>query len=78
MAKVYNVNPVYVLDMYRYGKVNYILDFVIRAGICIFLLIVGLTIIGYMKKYKQKANQNRYFTEQINYCYKQGGGSYFV
>lgn len=63
MAKVYNVNPVYVLDMYRHGKVNYILDFVIRAGICIFLLIVGLTIIGYMKKYKQKANQNRYFTE---------------
>lgn len=54
MAKIYKVNPVYVLDMYRHGKVSYMLDFIIRACIGVFLLIVYLFISGYIKKLSKK------------------------
>ena len=33
MAEDYEVDPVYVLDLYRHGKVNWMLDFAIRAGV---------------------------------------------
>lgn len=55
MAEEYEVNPVYVLDMYRHGKVNWMLDFAIRAAVGIFLFVVGSTMIGCIKK----ANQHR-------------------
>ena len=50
MAEDYEVDPVYVLDMYRHGKVNWILDLAIRAGIGLLLLVVGSAIVGGMKK----------------------------
>ena len=50
MANDYEVDPVYVLDMYRHGKVNWILDFVIRAGVGIFLLVVGSGIVKGIKR----------------------------
>ena len=50
MAEDYEVDPVYVLDMYRHGKVNWMLDFAIRAGVGILLLAVGSVIVGGVKK----------------------------
>lgn len=46
----YEVNWMYVLDMYRHGKVNRILALAIRAGIGLLLLVVGSAIVGGMKK----------------------------
>ena len=46
----YEVNWMYVLDMYRHGKVNQILDLAIHAGIGLLLLVVGSAIVGGMKK----------------------------
>lgn len=46
----YEVNWMYVLDMYRHGKVNQILALAIRAGIGLLLLVVGSAIVGGMKK----------------------------
>ena len=50
MAEDYEVDPVYVLDMYRHGKVSWMLDFAIRAGVGILLLVVGSVIVGGVKK----------------------------
>lgn len=44
MAEEYEVDPVYVLDMYRHGKVSWILDLAIRAGVGLLLLVVGSAI----------------------------------
>ena len=33
MAEDYGVDPVYVLDMYRHGKVNWMLDLLLRMGV---------------------------------------------
>ena len=46
----YEVNWMYVLDMYRHGKVNQILDLAIRAGVGLLLLVGGSAIAGGMKK----------------------------
>ena len=46
----YEVNWVYVLDMYRHGKVVQILDLAIRAGIGLFLLAAGSYIAGKIKR----------------------------
>ena len=35
MAEDYDVDPVYVLDMYRYGKVNWMLDVLLRLAVCV-------------------------------------------
>ena len=35
MAEDYDVDPVYVLDMYRHGKVNWMLDVVLRLAVCL-------------------------------------------
>ena len=35
MAEDYDVDPVYVLDMYRHGKVNWMLDVVLRLAMCV-------------------------------------------
>ena len=50
MAEEYEVDPVYVLDMYRYGKVSWMLDFAIRAGIGIFPLVIGSAIAKRIKR----------------------------
>ena len=58
MAEDYEVDPVYVLDMYRYGKVNWMLDFVIRAGGGVLLLVVGSVIVGGVKNAVRSKEQN--------------------
>ena len=35
MAEDYDVDPVYVLDMYRHGKVNWMLDVLLRLAVCV-------------------------------------------
>ncbi|MBD5102278.1 MAG: hypothetical protein HDT27_06210 [Subdoligranulum sp.] len=35
MAKDYAVDPVYVLDMYRHGKVSWMLDVLLRLAVCL-------------------------------------------
>lgn len=42
MAEAYSVDPVYVLDMYRHGKVNWMLDFLLRVAAAALLWLVGL------------------------------------
>lgn len=56
MAEDYEIDPVYVLDMYRHGKVSWMLDFMLRAGVGIFLLVVGSVII---KAFKRLAGAKR-------------------
>lgn len=46
MAEEYEVDSVYVLDMYRHGKVSWMLDLAIRAGAGLLLLVVGSAIAG--------------------------------
>lgn len=50
IAEDYKVGQVYVLDMYRHGKVSWVLDFAIRAGIGILLLVVGSVVVEGVKK----------------------------
>ena len=50
MAEDYEVDPVCVLDMYRHGKVSWMLDFAIRGGVGILLLVVGSVIVRGIKK----------------------------
>lgn len=47
MARDYEVDPVYVLDMYRHGKVNWMIDLVLRLGV---LAIVAF-LISYIRKF---------------------------
>ena len=35
MAKDYDVDPVYILDMYRHGKVSWMLDVLVRIAVCV-------------------------------------------
>lgn len=35
MAEDYDVDPVYVLDMYRHGKASWMLDVLLRLGVCV-------------------------------------------
>ena len=44
MAKDYAVDPVYVLDMYRHGKVNWMLDMGLRlvAGFAIAIIVLSM------------------------------------
>ncbi len=44
MAEDYNVNPTYVLDMYRYGKSSWMIDLSLRIGITFVIVIIFLTI----------------------------------
>ena len=50
VAEEYEVDPVYVLDMYRHGKVSWMLDLVIRAGVGLLLLVAGSAIAGKIRK----------------------------
>ena len=58
IAEDYEVDPVYVLDMYRHGKVNQILDLAIRAGGGLLLVVVGSAIVeGIKKVIRRKAEE---------------------
>ena len=46
MAEDYEVNSVYVLDLYRHGKVNWMLDFVIQIAVVVLLGSMYLSISG--------------------------------
>lgn len=50
MAEDYEVNPVYVLDMYHHGKVNWMLDFVIRIAVVVLLGLIYLSVSDRIKK----------------------------
>ena len=50
IAEDYEVDPAYVLDLYRHGKVNQTLDLAIRFGALLLLLVVGSAIVEGIKK----------------------------
>lgn len=56
MAEEYEVDPVYVLDMYRHGKVSWMLDFVIRFAL---VLLLGMIYLFIEKKVKKFLRKNR-------------------
>ena len=35
MAEDYDVDPAYILDMYRHGKVSWMLDVLVRIAVCV-------------------------------------------
>ena len=51
MAEDYDVDPVYVLDMYRYGKVSWMLDLGLRLVV---LAVAGVLILTILKLWKNK------------------------
>ena len=58
IAEDYEVDPVYVLDMYRHGKVILPLELVIRFGVLLLLLVVGSAIVeGIKKVIRRKAEE---------------------
>ena len=50
MAEDYEVDPVYVLDMYRHGKVNWMLDYAIRFVVVIAAGVIVMTVLSWGKK----------------------------
>ena len=59
MAEEYEVDPAYVLDMYRHGKVSWMLDLAIRAGVGLLLLVVGSAIAGKIRQaVRRKAQED--------------------
>lgn len=58
VAEDYEVDPVYVLDMYRHGKVSWMLDFAVCVGgVGVLLLAVGSVIVTDVKKaFRRKEN----------------------
>ena len=57
VAEEYEVDPVYVLDMYRHGKVSWMLDLVIRAGVGLLLLVAGSAIAVKIRKAVRRNTQ---------------------
>ena len=55
MAEDYDVNPVYVLDMYRHGKVSWMLDVLLRLAVCV----AAAVIVWGIKKGFQNAGSHR-------------------
>lgn len=59
VAEEYEIDPVYVLDMYRHGKVSWMLDLAIRAGVGLLLLVVGSAIAGKIRQaVRRKAQED--------------------
>ncbi|MFR4977932.1 MAG: hypothetical protein ACLUDG_03275 [Butyricicoccus sp.] len=50
MAEDCEVNPVYVLDLYRHGKVNWMLDFAIQIAVVVLLGSIYLSVADRIKK----------------------------
>lgn len=40
MAEDYDVDSVYVLDMYRHGKVSWMLDVLLRLAVCVAVAVI--------------------------------------
>lgn len=57
MTTDYEVDTAYVLDMYRHGKVNWMLDSAIRFAICIAGIVVALEVHEKVKK-ERKVNRS--------------------
>lgn len=52
MVEDYDVDPVYILDMYQYGKVSWILDTMLRLGVCAIFAVIILCIRNLLRKHK--------------------------
>lgn len=50
MVEDYDVDPVYVLDMYRHGKVNWMLDLGLRLAVVLVVYVGMVTVRGRWKK----------------------------
>ena len=61
MEEDYDVDPVYVLDMYRHGKVNWMVDFIIRFVVAMFVVVAGMSVHERLKKNSKKTN---YYTSE--------------
>lgn len=59
MAEVFEVDPVYVLDMYRHGKVSWMLDFVIRFVLVLLLGMIYLFAEKEIKKFFKKKREEK-------------------
>ena len=57
MAKDYDVDPVYVLDMYRHGKVNWMLDLGLRL-VLVFVVVIAVMILHDLWKKRKIMTQN--------------------
>ena len=54
MAEDYGVDPVYVLDMYRHGKVNWMLDLLLRMGVVLAAVLLMAALQGLWRKRDRK------------------------
>ena len=52
MAEDYDVNPVYVLDMYRHGKANWMVDLGLRLAVVLIIVFTAMTLQDLRKKRK--------------------------
>lgn len=52
MAEDYDVNPAYVLDMYQHGKVNWMLDVLLRLAVCVAAAVIVWDIKKAVSKYR--------------------------
>ena len=52
IAEDYDVNPVYVLDMYRHGKVNWMLDVVLRLAVVVLVYVGAVATTAHFKSRK--------------------------
>ena len=52
MAEDYDVDPVYVLDMYRHGKVNWMVDIGLRLAVVLIIVFTVMTLQNLWKKRK--------------------------
>ena len=52
MAEDYDVDPVYVLDMYQHGKVNWMLDLGLRLAVVLVVIFIVVTLQNLWKKQK--------------------------
>lgn len=56
MAEDYDVDPVYVLDMYRYGKVSWMMDILLRLAVCVAAAVIVWSI---KKAFKMQFSHRR-------------------
>lgn len=54
LQKTYNIDSLYVLDMYRHGKVSNLVDILLRAGIGLAVFCLVTAICAYIKKRRAK------------------------
>ena len=50
MSADYDVDPVYVLDMYRYGKASWMIDLALRIGITFLVVMIYLALEKMVKR----------------------------